>query len=148
MAESGLFKNITVVAWVSRHAPLPAQIDWLHRHLGNVKIVFIRDTFRDAEDVYREVKARGARYAVVVLPLSMVDHLTRHDDIVWLYPVMETVHKGCPGPVSCELFNPDTDAFLPGGRRHVRFVTFKRIRGVRLILEDVPRPEELEAEPG
>ena len=127
-----------VVAWVSRHKPLPAQIRYLKRKLGNdVNVVQIPKTFTDVKEIYEDVVSAGADVAVVVLPLSMIACLVeRYKDVVWLMAEMEPVHDSCPG-VNCPYFDPDRDVILPGVViRHMRFKKFVRVKEVRVVKED------------
>ena len=127
-----------VVAWVSRHRPLPFQEEHLRARLGPCKIVRISGTFRGSEEVIEKVRSVGARYAVVVLPLSMVSRLVKENSVTWLWAEMRQVHKDCPGE-KCPLFDPSSDVVMRGrdGRwRHLRFVGFKVIKELRLVLED------------
>jgi len=127
------------VAWISRHQPLKAQVEELRRLFGDVEIVHINETFRDAKEVYREVKRSNCTHAVVVLPLSMIAHLVKHDDVIWLWAEMEALHQ-CVLDY-CNEYNPDTDVWLPLRNstkgRHMRFKRFWRIREVRMVLEEV-----------
>jgi len=128
---------MTVVAWVSRHKPLPVQIQQLKEKLGNnTEIVYIGRVFRDARDVYWDIKSVGAQYAVVVLPLSMVSALTQYKDIEWLWAEMETVHINCRGEL-CPEYNPDSDAILKSFDtvRHLRFKEFRKIVKVEMVTE-------------
>ena len=122
------------VAWVSRHRPLNSQIKTLKEKLGDIQIVHINKTFADYREVLNTIKETGAKYAVVVLPLSMIALLVGDKDVTWLYSVMLAVHDNCMGE-GCPLFNPDTDVFMPPNR-HLRFYEFKKIKDVRMILED------------
>jgi len=122
------------VAWVSRHPPLKAQLETLKEKLGSVEVVQINKTFADYRNVLSAVKEIGAKYAVVVLPLSMIALLVEDRSVVWLYSVMLPVHENCQGS-GCPLFSPDTDVLMPPNR-HLRFYEFKRIKDVRMILED------------
>ena len=127
-----------VVAWVSRHEPVPLQVEQLEAKLGPVKIVRISKTFRDAREVYEDVKAVGARYAVVVLPLAMIAKLVEWGDVTWLWAEMSYVHDDCPGS-KCPLFDPSSDVILRtrnGVNRHLRFRGFKVIKELKLVLED------------
>lgn len=128
------------VAWVSRHPPLPAQLERLRRVFGEgVEVVQISRTFATAEEVAEAVRAAGARAAVVVLPLSMIARLLEAGrDIAWLWAEMSALHE-CYGPGACPEFNPETDVWLPlhGSQkgRHMRFNRFMRIKAVKLELE-------------
>jgi len=130
---------LVVVAWVSRHPPLEAQVQELKRRLGDVKIVQVSKTFASARDVVREVKAVGAKYAVLVLPLSMIAEVIKEREVAWLWAEMEGLHECVLN--KCDEFNPETDVWLPlrgsDKGRHMRFKGFKRIKEVRLVLEDL-----------
>ena len=129
---------MVVVAWVSRHKPLPAQISELKKRLGNdARIIKFSKIFKNAEEVYREIRSFGARYAVVVLPLSMISVLTaQYKDVVWLWSEMEVLHRNCKG-THCPEYNPDTDVILESFSevRHFRFRGFKRILKVEMVAE-------------
>ena len=132
-----------VVAWVSRHMPLEAQLEELNRILGPVKVVQISKTFRDAREVFEDIVRVGASVAVVVLPLSMLAQLlplAQQADIdVWMAK-MEGLHE-CEGPEKCSEFDPRTDVWLPmrGSTkgRHMRFSHFERVKEVKVVTEPV-----------
>jgi len=63
------------VLWVSRHEPVPAQLDVLRQKLGDVLVVKLQQAVPNAEYVLKVAKEVGARYIVPVLPLSMIAHL-------------------------------------------------------------------------
>jgi len=130
-----------VVAWVSRHPPLSAQLSALKQRLGEVKVVPVLRTFKGADDVLGAVKATGASYAVVVLPLSMIAELlplAQREDITLLWAEMEALHM-CKDARECAEFNSNTDVWLPlhGGPegRHMRFKSFNVIKAIRVELE-------------
>jgi len=129
------------IAWVSRHVPIPAQVRELKRIFGDISIVQISRVFTDAEEVYREVKKRNCTHAVVVLPLSIISLLLKHEDIVWIYAEMKALHT-CD-VLYCGEWDPDTDVWLPlkGEKegRHMRFKKFWRIKEVRMVLEELTR---------
>jgi len=55
---------MTVVAWVSRHSPLPAQVEELERLLGpDVEVVQVNKTYRDAKEVFEDIQRTGASVA-------------------------------------------------------------------------------------
>jgi len=132
-------KEAEKVAWVSRHPPVSAQIDALNKKLGPVSIYMVSETFRDAEEVLKEVRKAGAKYAVVVLPLSMIARLVNNKDITWLWAEMTPVHTySCPGSDRCSQFDPFKDVVLESANfnRHLRFERFKVIEDVRMVLSD------------
>ncbi len=125
------------VAWISRHPPLPLQILMLNRKLGDVEVTVISNTFTSIDEIIRKVKEIGAKYAVVVLPLSMIARLVKEKSITWLWAEMEPVHKhSCIGK-ECPDYNPDADVILPSPTftRHLRFKEFKVIEDVKLVLK-------------
>jgi len=130
------------VAWVSKHPILPIQYQELKRKLGNdVEVLRYPNTFVSVEEVYTTLKSANVQYAVVVLPLSMIARLVEYTDVIFLWSEMVKVHDNCEG-LSCPLFDPTQDAILPTRSnhgifyRHFRFAGFKRIKAVRLELED------------
>ena len=134
-------KSKVRVAWVSRHAPLEAEIEKLNRMLGNVEIVQIRDTFRDAGEVFERVKEAGAGISVVVLPLSMLAQylpLAKRGGIEVWFAKMKGLGEveGTPSD-----FNPESDVLLPmhgsDKMRWMRFEEFERVREVRVITEPI-----------
>jgi len=127
------------VAWVSRHKPLPAQLNELKKKLGDdVEVIQISKTFRDVREVYYDIKSAGAQYAVVVLPLSMIAALAQYRDIVWIWAEMEAIHQNCKGEF-CSEYNPDSDVILEavGMTRHLRFKEFKQILKVEMVTESL-----------
>jgi hypothetical protein len=129
------------VAWVSKHPILPIQLKILKQKLGNPQILQYAQPFVNVEELHNALKQADVKYAVVVLPLSMIAKLSEYDDITWIWSEMQKVHDDCIG-LNCELFNSDTDVLLPTRSnhgmfyRHLRFSCFKKIKGVQLLLED------------
>lgn len=137
-----------IVAWVSRHKPLPAQVESLKRVLGEVRVVQVARTFRSAQEVLREIKRTGAQYAVVVLPLSMISQLlplAKREGVTLLWAEMKPPenHPGsadtCLGPMKCPVFDKERDVWLPiqglSHGRHLRFNRFYVIKDIRMELE-------------
>lgn len=66
----------TVVLWVSRHPPLPAQITELERKLLNgVMIYQVSGVIPNAEAIVEIAKKYNAEVIVPVIPLSMIARL-------------------------------------------------------------------------
>jgi len=126
------------VAWVSRHKPLPIQLRTLREKLGEFELIQLSKTYRDAKEVLEEIKRHDCQYAVLVLPLSMIAQLVRDKSITWLWAEMRGLHE-CVLE-ECDEFNSETDVWLPlrgsDKGRHMRFVKFKRIVKVELVLEE------------
>jgi hypothetical protein len=82
------------VLWVSRHEPVPIQLEVLRRKLGSVRVVRIQRAVPNAEYVIERAKEIGARYIVPVLPLSMIAHLAEQapkEGITVLFSRMKVV---------------------------------------------------------
>lgn len=125
-------KQITV-AWVSRHPPLKAQIVVLKSILGvDIKIVEMNKTYKNASVIMDLLKQHGAKYAVVVLPLSIIKHLLNAPDrngIVFLNAEMK--------PATGE-YNPGWDVLMedePGIKRHKTFTGYQVYREILEITE-------------
>lgn len=129
-----------IVAWVSRHPPLPAQIRMLKAKLGeDAKILRLGNTYTDANAVLLELMRAKATHAVVVLPLSMITRLLNApEEITWLRAEMMPAHSGaCTENPPCEHFNEDTDVLMPSsnGNRHLRFKEFTKLVTIDVITE-------------
>ncbi len=126
------------VAWVSRHSPLPVQIETLKQKLGEIEIVQISKTFTDYREILNAVKSTGAKYAVVVLPLSLIAQIVQDKSITWLFARMQGLHE-CLGPEKCPEFDPTRDVWLPlhgsDKGRHMRFERFEKIVKVEMVTE-------------
>lgn len=66
---------MTRIYWLSRHAPLPAQIEELGRVFGEVALVEDRRPFGTAEEMLGRYRQSGCSEMVVVLPESMLRRL-------------------------------------------------------------------------
>jgi hypothetical protein len=140
--------DMVKIAWICRHPILEAQKESILKIFGeNVTIIQFTSTFVSAEYLYSLLKNAEVTHAVVVLPLSMIQHLVKHKDIVWLYCDMNKVHDNCPGE-GCKLFDKRSDVLIKPGTtfpgtfnykrpKHYRFVGFKKIAEVTLKLEDL-----------
>lgn len=132
-------KEGVTVAWVSRHLPLMEQIRVLKEKLGeDTTIVPLPKTYKSTDEILKDIEEVNAKYAVLVLPLSMIAQLVKHKHITWLWAEMEALHI-CDLK-ECKDFNQDTDTWiaLHGETvgRHLRFRRFKIIKEVKLVLED------------
>jgi hypothetical protein len=68
-------RSKTVVLWVSRHMPLPAQIMELERKLNSIVVYQLKGTVPNAEVVVEVAKQLNASIVIPVLPLSMIARL-------------------------------------------------------------------------
>ena len=124
--------------WCCRHPPVKAQVDELLRR-GIELVVVNKDFYATAEEVIEIAKAHNCKYIIPVLPLSMVDkvcELAEKNGITVLYAVMEK--RDISGVTEID---PNVDVIVPksnGKEQYVvaRFRGFKKLKGVRLELED------------
>lgn len=128
------------VGWVCRHPPLKRQVEELRRLFPECEILHICRTVKDVKEVVEELKKAQVKVAVVVLPLSMISKILSMDNgIVWLWSEMKMLHK-CNG-YGCSDYDSEKDNFLPlcgtAEVRHVRFVGFKKIKEVKVVLEEI-----------
>lgn len=133
-------KKEVIIGWVSRHSPRPAQIRWLFNKFGNITLVRISRTFRDAREVIKDLRKNNVQYAVVVLPLSIIAKLLEFaKDITFLWADMELIQI-VPRSMQKESipnFNEDSDVLVPSGDKlkHFRFKEFRKIVKLELVLE-------------
>jgi len=133
---------LVVVAWVSRHDPLPAQIEELERKLGKFTLVRITRTFTNADEVIEQVRQAGARIAVVVLPLAMIAQLVERDKTIkWLMARMREVEatRDRERAAALVFLNPKartTATYADGSVKVFEFEGFEVIK--RVVLETEP----------
>ena len=124
---------------MSRHTPLPAQLNFLRRVLGNFKLIIYAQRIPNAEFAVELARKVRADIIIPVLPLSFIARLCeaskRENFEVW-WAEMHLIHQCTQTP--CPDYNPNTDVIMPPNR-HFRFKTFKRIKEIRLVLEDIEK---------
>jgi len=144
-AEGGRGKNTPVVLWISRHEPLPSQIDALQEKLGDFKLIIHEKPLSTAEDAIKLAKDVKADYIIPVLPMTFIMHLVseakKHGFTV-LRAEMQTLHNCETAP--CPEYNPDTDTImqskdLTSGQtifRHFRFDRFVVLKDIKIVTEE------------
>jgi len=110
------------ILWISRHPPLPRQVDELKRLFGDIELWQYSEHIRDADHVLSLKQIFVADEVVAVLPLTILKHLTERG-LKPIYAEMEP----------CE--PEEADYIDPGTRKSYRFKEFKRLAGVKLELE-------------
>lgn len=126
-----------VVLWISRHAPLDAQLTSLENKIGRYELVIYGNGVRNDDHVVEMVKFHNADYVVAILPLSFIMRLAEkaeENGFVLLYSVMKQLHSCTNLP--CPEFIKGTDSIAEPGSRHYRFIEFKKIKEVKIVLED------------
>jgi len=66
------------ILWLSRHAPTEEQINALSEIFGEVDIIQVSKTVKNAGDVFLLIKEVKADELVAVLPINLIADLTRH----------------------------------------------------------------------
>jgi len=134
------------VLWVSRHKPLNAELKFLEKKLGKYELEILNKPIPSAEWLLEnKIKPEKIDIVIPVLPLSIVARLTelsrRHNFQIW-WADMQLLHND--KSIVCPEFDPDRDAMVEGRDekgnkiyRHYRFRTFKRIKKIKLELEDI-----------
>jgi len=131
------------VLWVSRHKPLPTQLQFLKNKLGDFELIIHDKPLSTAQDAVNLVKQHNADFVVPVLPLSFIAHLVteakKHGFTV-LRAEMDNLHN-CNSD-DCPEFNPDTDTIMVSRdlndpskiiRRHFRFKEFVVLKDIQII---------------
>lgn len=136
---------MTVVLWISRHKPLPAQLQYLKQKLGDFKLIMHEKPLNTAKDAVELIKRHNADYVVPVLPLSFIAHLvneSKNEKFTILRAEMENVHN-CETD-DCPEFDPETDTIMVSRdlndpskiiRRHFRFREFRILKDVLIVTE-------------
>jgi len=87
------------VLWVSRHPPLPSQIQYLENKLGRIRIIQISGVIPNADTVIQLAKKYNASIIVPVLPLSFIARLaevSKREGFAVLFARMEAIFQGSP----------------------------------------------------
>ena len=125
--------NKIVVGWVSRHDPLKGQIELLKAKLvSDIEIVKLSKTYKNANIISEMLNNIEAKYAVVVLPLSMIQHLIHTPELKGV-KILKAEMKPATGD-----YNPDWDVLMedePGMKRHKTFTGYKVYRDIIEITE-------------
>ena len=130
------------VLWVSRHPPIYAQLIGLEANLGCINVFQLAGTIPSAEFVLEKAKEINAEVIVPVLPLSFIARLSelcRRENITLLWAEMEQRDILPHEPVPGEDYNPDCEVWIRGYEgtfKIMRFVGFRKIKAVKLELED------------
>jgi hypothetical protein len=130
-----------IVLWVSKHNILKGQIKFLRDRLGDVRIISLQGFIPNAEYVVEYARKIGAKYILPVLPLSFIARLcelAEESGITVLWSEMREIYRGDPSRgVEVVAENPEYRTLVRyrGGCVVYEFVSLKRVRGVKLILE-------------
>jgi|GEM_PF-923769 hypothetical protein len=95
MAKLALPK-IPIILWLSRHEPLPAQIQFLRQKIPHCAVIQYPYPLSTANDAVKLIQQFQADYVIPVLPLSFIAHLVqeskKHSFII-LKAEMELLHN-------------------------------------------------------
>jgi hypothetical protein len=136
-------KTKVKVLWVSRHAPLPCQIELLRQRLGDVEVIRFEGHIPNAEFVVDLLKQVGAKYVLPVLPLSFIARLVelaRQNGFVVLWGRMRTLATTKNPEEAQRIVNERPDCrtavgYADGVIRVFEPETIERIVEVRLVTE-------------
>jgi len=151
MAKLALPKPIPIILWLSRHEPLPSQLQFLQQKLSNYMLVQYPYPLSTAQFAIKIIQQFRADYVVPVLPLSFIAHLVqeskKHDFII-LRAEMELLHN-CSTETpfygySCPEYSKHTDVIMQSrdmqtGQtiyRHYRFREFVKL--IDIIIKTEP----------
>lgn len=132
------------ILWVSRHPPLISQIKWLKDKLKKVEIIRYENIVGTAEEVIDYADKINADIIIPVLPLTIVARLvelakSKEMQVWWANMVL--LHND--EDENCPEYNKEEDTMIYTREknhefyRHYRFVDFRRIREVKLVLERI-----------
>ena len=133
-----------VVLWLSRHRPLPVQIEALKEKLGDIILLEHSKPLPTVDKVLELIEDVEADYVIPVLPLTFVVRLveeSRKRKFKVIRPIMDLVHE-CSS-TSCPDYDPRTDTLVETkdyetGRvfyRHYRFREFRILKEVQFVEE-------------
>jgi hypothetical protein len=138
------------ILWISRHEPLPAQLDFLKLKLGDFELIQHSKPLSTANDATKLIQQFQADYVVPVLPLSFIAHLVQESkkhDFVILRAEMELLHH-CSTETpfygySCPDYIKDTDVIMQSKdiqtreiiHRHFRFREFVKLIDIQIITQ-------------
>lgn len=110
------------ILWVSRHQPLPRQLEELRRLFGEVEVKEDPRPFSSAEEIQFRYQMGTFDDIVVVAPLSVLDRLVKLGiKPLWAQMQQVTADQG-------EVQVSD---------RHYRFDRFRRVKAVVLEFEEL-----------
>jgi len=110
------------VLWISRHPPLPKEVEALEKALGRIQILQYASSVRDADHVLRLIEQYKADEIVTILPLSIIMRLCeRGVNPLW--------------PECVQVNGEEYDFIDEGSGRKYKFVRFVRVKKVVMITE-------------
>lgn len=132
----------SVVLWVSRHLPLPAQIEALKEKLGGFELYQL-DHAPNAEYVLEKARELRAKIIVPVLPLSMIARLAegaREHGFTVLFARMEPVAlvktvEEAAKLVAEKPMHRTMTTYADGTVRVFEFRRFERLVEVKVVTE-------------
>jgi hypothetical protein len=131
------------ILWVSRHDPIPAELDELKRLLGDymlvqyTSLVEIREN-EEESDLIRQIKSFKPHIVIPVLPLSVIKLLVDLKD-KYGYEVWEATFETVRISESDEhnVYNEVTVKLQNGEWKIMKFVGFSRIKKVEIEKEPI-----------
>ncbi|MEM4592326.1 MAG: hypothetical protein QW196_02895 [Sulfolobales archaeon] len=112
------------ILWISRHPPLPKEVEALERAFGKVQILQYAGFVRDVDHVIQLIKQYRADEVVTILPLSIIMRLCERG----IKPLF---------PECIQVEGEDYDFVDEGSGRKYKFIRFVRVKAVKLETEPV-----------
>jgi len=144
MAKLAQPKPIPIILWLSRHEPLPAQIQSLQQKLSNYMLIQYPHPLSTAQSAVKIIQQFQADYVIPVLPLSFIVHSVQESKkhgFVILRAEMENIHN-C-STESCPEYIKHTDTIMQSKDmqtgeiiyRHFRFREFVKLTDIIIKTE-------------
>jgi hypothetical protein len=141
--ESPMPSRSTVVLWVSRHPPLPAQIAELERRFSGIVVYQMSGVIPSAEAVVEAAKKLNANVIVPVLPLSMIARLaelSKQNKFTVLIAKMNNIAttksvEEAPRLVAEKPEARTVATYADGVARVLEFERFEKLVEVKLVTE-------------
>ena len=113
---------MTKILWVSRHPILEVEVRWLEDRFGEIKIDQI-SSFGPAEELIEKFKKGGYDEILVIAPLTVIRKICE----AGIHPLW----------IQAEEASDSNEADFTYRGKHYRFVEIRRIRGIKVELEEV-----------
>ncbi len=140
--KGGSEKEKVKVLWLSRHKPLPIQLDIFYNKLKHFDLIQYDKRVSNADHVMEIIQKYSADILVPVLPQTIISHLLPkciEKGIKVLRADMELIHE-CIDGENCRDFDIFKDTCIKDVNRdlyrHYRFKTFKVLKEIKIIEED------------
>jgi len=116
-------KEVKRILWVSKHTPLPKQVEELKRIFGDIQLSQYAGFVKDVNHLMELVKVFNADEVVVVLPLTILYNLIKKTGLKPIIAEME------------EVSGEQYDYIDEGSGRKYKFKGFARLMDIIFVKE-------------